>query len=254
MMLRLASQMLAEVFSFFTTFTKISIIMYPSVKTSRNDINDMNSTTRNILAMAGLTLICYSNSSLANERDSSLNNFSIVNPEVRNRITVTEQHIILEHPNYQISFSAAGVIIDPTRGPQWRWQTHTVSLGQPAQHTIQPHRSADNQIDFWRGAVTERYIIRRDSIDQQFVIPTKPTQLDREFVIQANIDSSGQGRFAENGYAWRDALGEVQIAALTARGADGRELNIRMQLSEAGTTIKLDTDQLAEAKFPVIID
>ncbi len=168
-----------------------------------------------------------------------------------NRFEAGRQAITVTNPRHRAVFDRAGVHFTPARGPAWHWQLARPDGAWRAQ--VAPTRSAADTVDFARGGLIERYLIKADTIEQRFVLE-RPWPQGRDLVITGAIESKGKMESTARGWVWRDASGVVTLGQVTVFDATGRVLPARMQVTDTYSTIQVAAADLAGAAYPVTID
>jgi len=166
----------------------------------------------------------------------------------------------LRHPRYTVTFTPHGLQFTPWHGgPEWAWQLAAVSandvpLSEVTVGTVRPVNEQPLTVDYLRGALVERYLAQKGSIEQQFLVP-RPLPLGRaDLVIAGMIRSAGTFEATEGGWRWRTPEGAVCLGRVRAYDAAGRDLPATMEVSATATRIVVDGDALARAAYPVTID
>ncbi len=153
-----------------------------------------------------------------------------------NRIETGKEAITVTNRRHRALFDRRGVQFTPHRGPDWNWRlTHINNARQAA---VAPTRSAPDAVDFARGGLIERYLIKAATIEQRFVLE-RPWPLDRDLVITGAINSKGKMEPTAQGWVWRDASGVVTLGQVTVFDATGKVLPARMQVTDTHSTIQV---------------
>ena len=108
-------------------------------------------------------------------------------------------------------------------------------------------------MDYARGALIERYLIKANTIEQRFVLE-RPWPQGRDLVITGAIKSNGKMAATKHGWIWRDDSGVVTLSEVTVFDATGKVLPARMQVTDTRSTIQVAASDLANAVYPVTID
>ena len=174
-----------------------------------------------------------------------------------NEIRSSALGVTLSHPQYDAVWTAGGLAVAAKKGPSWRWELASVRLGSDnldVNRAAKP-RVASNleHVDYARGAVIERYVVRRDSVEQQFVLPGRLAAAG-DLLIEGNIASSGSFAITERGWVWSDSRGVISLGKLTVFDANGTTLPSRMIVSADRVRFIVDGGALATAAYPVTLD
>jgi hypothetical protein len=81
----------------------------------------------------------------------------------------TPPNIQLKHENFEVSYSETGVLFNPAGNPiDWNWQLNRISgLNEMSGNKVVPV-AIGNDVRYSRGNITEQYLFRGNSIEQQF--------------------------------------------------------------------------------------
>jgi hypothetical protein len=168
-----------------------------------------------------------------------------------NTIEVDRQSVTVTNPGHRAVFDHAGVQFTPRRGPAWHWRLTGIN-GQ-AQAPVSPTRSRADAVDFTRDGLTERYLIKANTIEQRFVLE-RPWSKGRDLVITGAIMSQGRMESTGHGWVWRDASGVVTLGQVTVFDAAGKVLPARMRVTDTHSMIQVAAADLDGAVYPVTID
>lgn len=177
-----------------------------------------------------------------------------------NRISKTERGYQLEHPLHTASFDTAGFLFTPKRGGEnWRWElTHAGTAGGVKLSCLSNKVELSNKkkgvVQYNRGCLTEQYVARKDTVEQQFVIPQALPLLGHDLVIRGSVSSTGNFEQTEKGWAWRSKGGVVSLGDVYVYDAQGNQLPAKMLVASDKTEILVDGAALATATYPVVID
>jgi len=177
-----------------------------------------------------------------------------------NNLTPMANGFQLEHPRHLVQFTETGVQFTPRRGgPEWRWQLQRVGSAsivlqnlEPA--SLQPVHESQAVIRYSRGEIEEQYLLRKSSIEQQFVIPRPLELAGEDLVITGKVESAGEFEKTKNGWQWRTEQGGVTLGEVAVFDANGAALPATMQVTATETRIEVDGASLAAADYPVTID
>jgi hypothetical protein len=177
-----------------------------------------------------------------------------------NRISSSPKVITVENNRHNAKFSEDGFNFIPQRGPNWAWSLDYVgpadqSSVDQAIVSVNPIRLQPDVIDYPRAGFTERYVIKRQSIEQRFVIPQSLALQGADLLVSGTIDTKGKLETqGASGWLWRDEKGVVTLGQVTVFDAKGRKLPAEMQVAQNSTLIRVDGKALDEAVYPVVID
>ena len=152
-----------------------------------------------------------------------------------------------------MDFTATGIHVQPRRGgPSWQWQL--TQLGPEPLAPVTPQHNSPTRIEYPRPGVIERYILKAQSVEQQFLIPEPLPLGDAPLIIRGRITSAGTFQAIPEGWEWRDETGRVWLGPVRVVDARGQELAASMTVRATETTITLASGVLAEAAYPLLID
>lgn len=175
-----------------------------------------------------------------------------------NRIRVTDSNVSLRHPLYDVIWTPERVHFAPRRGPSWSWSLERVNLGASRLEVakgVVPVVDRDRaQIDYHRGALTERYLYRKNTVEQQFVIPQRLSGAAHDLVIEGAVRSNGSFAATNRGWVWSDRNGVVSLGKLTVYDRRGERLPSHMDVRQDQVRLMVDGVALARAAYPVTID
>ncbi|MCB0322790.1 MAG: hypothetical protein KDD69_04420 [Bdellovibrionales bacterium] len=176
---------------------------------------------------------------------------------VLNRFSIEESQILLDHPSHRARFSIDGFEYRPKNTDLfWKWKLTEVH-GQGTHHSavgdVRPMSCEEQSVCFFRDGLTERYVVKRKTIEQQFLVRTAlPPGQDLE--ITGVVTSNGEFARSEHGLSWRRQGRSVQLGTLTVYDADGKLVPARFDVSSNRTSIRIAAEDLATARFPLLID
>ena len=177
-----------------------------------------------------------------------------------NSLNETSEGYRLDHLDYVATFNGQGLSFHPRRGgPGWSWKLKSVeSRNEPLQRVtlgeISPLEQTTGVIGYDRGALIERYILRSDNIEQQFIIPESLDLAGSALLIKGQVDSPGELVATEKGWLWHTSDGVVSLGTVHVFDARGRTLPATMTATAQGTNIVVDGTGLETATYPVTID
>jgi hypothetical protein len=165
-----------------------------------------------------------------------------------NTICTTKEGVELTHPKYSASFHTDGVSFKPLSGaPLWKWSYVT---NEKAKMPVYK----DGRVVYKHDNILEEYIIKEETIEQQFVITEPIHELEGVLRIEGAIESNGGVVKTTSGWSWKNSAGEVTLSDVYVYDANNRAIAASMSVTETGSIIEIERDQLAEATYPVTID
>ena len=172
-----------------------------------------------------------------------------------NRLSVTAGGYQLSHPLHSAQFTASGVQFSPRGSEQvWSWSAEAIGSYAPGVATPAGAKLNEPAIDYHRGDVTERYRLRTDCIEQEFVLH-RPPPADRDFVVTGSIAAEGRFESHPRGWLWRHPGGSVvSLGGVSVFDSEGKKLEARMEVAADRSTITVAAAGLAAASYPVTID
>jgi hypothetical protein len=163
---------------------------------------------------------------------------------VLNELRPTDAGVELSHPGHRVEFDAVGLRLTPRRGgPVWRWSLEGAA-------PVRPEVDGATVV-YRRGPLLERYVPRRDSVEQQFVLERRP---GGTLVIDGSVKSAGRFERSDGGWRWRTNAGAVTLGGVTVLDARGARLPARMEVRRDRTRITVGREALARATYPVVVD
>ena len=177
-----------------------------------------------------------------------------------NRVEQRDGELRLHHPHHRVDFVAEGVRFRPVGAEyHWHWQLSHVGAGDDALSgvtldPVSPILSSRFQVDYPRGALTERYVFREQGVEQQFLIPEALPLDGADLIIGGRVDSAGQLRRHGDGWVWGQGPSQVSLGDVTVLDASGRRLPATMSVVADATRIRVDGTALANAEYPVLVD
>lgn len=123
---------------------------------------------------------------------------------VFNHIDRQQDAIVIENRQHRARFDKNGVHFEPINGPSWHWQG--VAESRVKGSRAAPAMTNDNTVDYIRGDITERYLLKAYSIEQRFILQHPPDG-GEDLVIEGRIESEGTFEIRDNGWFWFDKLG-----------------------------------------------
>jgi len=168
-------------------------------------------------------------------------------------------------PGYKISFHDGATFVpmlgrDYPHNQPWSWSTTSARVGDrelvrsAAQLSYEGHRA-----EYALGGIVEAYDLRRDGVEQTFVIDAHPGGGTGDLVIRGVVRSmlrSAPVEAVHGGLSFVDAAGRecVTYGAATAVDAAGARMPMTTSFVGGELTLRLDGDWLANAAFPVVVD
>ncbi|HNJ44403.1 MAG TPA: hypothetical protein PKZ53_28235, partial [Acidobacteriota bacterium] len=177
-----------------------------------------------------------------------------------NHLEATDTGWMLKNPQHWAEFTAEGITFRPRHGgPEWKWKLSAVGTTQVKTplvrlQEVMPVNESAEDVAFHRLGMTERYLAKARTLEQQFVL-LQPLDLGREdLVIAGQIDCAGDFSREEKQWVWKTGNGAVTLGDVLVYDADGKELEAHMEVSSNGTKIVVANSGLAAATYPVTID
>lgn len=169
-----------------------------------------------------------------------------------NDLTQSGSEVRLHNPRHDVVFGEGGVLFTPWRAQEdWHWSLGGVRKGEAlveVDASTAPVRNS-NLVRYERGAITEQYVIKSKSVEQQFVLHA-PIAVEGDLVVSGNVVSSGEFSASDSAWNW----GDVKLGDVTVYDAAGAQLSASMTVTATGTTIRVSGTELATATYPVLID
>ncbi len=172
----------------------------------------------------------------------------------------------LRHPKHAAFFSREeGIRFSPRfSNLTWNWKLRhfggeTRNLLADAGAEPRPEKKHSNA-DFDHGAFIERYLPKKDTVEQRFILKEQPAIAEGEnLVIRGQVTSGGafdDARADDFGWVWRESHsgGVVSLGQVTVFDAAGEILPATMLASADTTQITVDGAALAGARYPVTVD
>ena len=165
----------------------------------------------------------------------------------------------LRHPRHTAAFTPQGVHFTPRRGGlEWAWRLTFVGVGDVpladvATSPMQPTHVGQGAV-YSRGGLVEQYLARKNTIEQQFLIPQPLLLNGADLVIAGAVQSAGTFEETVDGWRWRVGDGAVHLGNVRVYDAAGRDLPATMAVTAEATRIVVDGAALASAAYPVTID
>jgi hypothetical protein len=168
--------------------------------------------------------------------------------------------------NWKASFSAAGAQFVPYFGAQ-------APANHPVRFTLDAARVGDKAlrvdahaapaktsgmtlhepaIDFDRGAITERWLLGRESAEQTFVV-FEPHAFG-ELVLHVAVETDLEPVIVGGTLAFANELGRVQYGAATAIDASGQAFELVTTWVDGAIELRLAASSVAKARFPLVVD
>lgn len=176
-----------------------------------------------------------------------------------NRVQKTSSGYRVMNRKHSAEFSEAGISFQARQGgPSWSWSLQCMGPASTVQHNSSadqtvPVLSARSEISYPHKQITEKYILKKTSIEQQFIIPKK-IALQQDLVIRGVVTSDGTFEEGPDGWLWRGQGGVVSLGKVTVFDATGQILPACMNTSATSTEIIVDGLALSQAAYPVTID
>jgi len=166
--------------------------------------------------------------------------------------------LLVKNQSLKASFGRSELKVTSKGGVEWSWQLKEISgLGEPVHFSnvsyAAPTKKERLLVSYDRGILDEEYHLKADSIEQRFILKSKPS-IVRDVVISGEIRSSGAHSATNNGGVWSANGKNVSYTKLYVYDAAGKQVPARMELANNKSSIVIDGDALAKASFPVVVD
>ena len=109
-----------------------------------------------------------------------------------------------------------------------------------------------NRVTIDRGVVDEVYELSLDSVEQLFVVESKPAVGDLRLVVSTVSELARAER--EDGFTFSNELGGVHYGRAFLRDARGAKTPVETRLVEGGVEIVVPAAELERANYPLVID
>ncbi|MCK6617497.1 MAG: hypothetical protein L6Q51_07610 [Cyclobacteriaceae bacterium] len=163
-----------------------------------------------------------------------------------NTIQSTPDGFLLRNPQYEVAFGSGGIQVESiTKGISWSWS------GVQAR-SVKPEFDG-TKVFYDRGNVTEQYIIKENTVEQQFLIH-QPQRDEQSIVIDGKIVSNGNFVKSESGSNWRNEGGQISVSDVKVFDAKGKSIPAVSDVSSGTTHIELTNEVLRNATYPILID
>ncbi len=172
---------------------------------------------------------------------------------VLNHLKEVPEGIRVENRRHQALFTSEGITFTPRKGPILVWKLNSIG-DQLKASPVKPLRASINQVNYHRGEIIERYVIKSKTIEQQFIIEAPPRELGQDFWITGRVETNGKLETSDRGWLWRDQNGVVSLGRVTVIDAKGNLLPASMEVEDDQTRIRVAGLALAHANYPVTID
>lgn len=176
----------------------------------------------------------------------------------------------IQHPRHTAVLTPDGLDFVPRQGGlQWHWRLVSIGWqGEPAREQtlkdgceafetesgVLPVMSERGTVRYDRGGLIEQYVVRPNSLEQQFIIPEPMGTAGKALVIEGEVSSGGQFEEGTGGWLWRTPDGVVSLGNVSVYDASGKKLPARMTVTDCRTLIEVDGAALLTAQYPVTID
>jgi hypothetical protein len=161
---------------------------------------------------------------------------------------------------YKAQFSSSGAAYIPNLGPTAP-QDYPVTLhldsvdvgGVPIAlaSSVSAARVGD-EVRYERGGLIERYSLRPDSIEQEFVLSSLPASGD--LVLHLSVETELGASSTADGLRFASELGHVDYSRAVAIDAGGRRCDAETRLDGGSIAIRVSAEFLDEAALPLVID
>ena len=164
-----------------------------------------------------------------------------------NRIEERPEGILVDGRYHRALLTEEGFTFTPRRGPSWRWKPIAVE-------SVRPVRNGPLGIEYRRGDVTERYLVKSRGVEQQFVMERPVLSKGADWVVTGRIETEGELEETGRGWIWRDKEGIVSLGRVKVFDAKGDSIPAWMTVKGKETEIRVSGEALAMAAYPVTID
>ncbi len=177
-----------------------------------------------------------------------------------NDLRVTPTGVRLSHAGREITFAAEELIVQPRRGPEWRWRlVHAGRDGGAALNGLgsicsTPRLASAGLVVYDRGPMIEQYVVKSTGVEQQFVIPRRLELGGEDLLIDGAVMCTAEFSRTGRGWSWSDPAGTVTLGTVSVFDAHGTSIPATMAVDGATTRIRVDGEALDRASFPVIVD
>ncbi|MFO1050916.1 MAG: hypothetical protein U1F36_01720 [Planctomycetota bacterium] len=171
----------------------------------------------------------------------------------------TDGRIFVGAEDYKAGFDRRGATFVPFLGSQaphdWPVTLHakrvTVGGKELACTEADPVRR-EGAVDFPRGGLVERYLLRGDGLEQTFGFETLPQR--GEIVVSVGVETQMEVEPAGDGHRFRCADGSFEYGAATAIDAVGNAVAARTRWTGEAMEITVPETFVAQAVLPLWID
>ncbi len=164
---------------------------------------------------------------------------------------------------YKAGFAAEGTTYIPYFGSRAetnhpvRFVLTSARVGDeqiPTADGANPSRG-DDDVQFARGALVERWRWSADAVEQEFVFDELPRTGDLVIDVAVDTDLAPDARPTDTGaLRFGNALGHVEYGAPLAIDADGHRYPMSSTWRNGSIELRLDRAALASATFPLVVD
>lgn len=176
------------------------------------------------------------------------------------QLSATEGGVRLTQPEHEVAFDSDGVLVQPERGPEWRWRLE--HFGSEARSILatdalagrSPEIERADRLTFDRGSVQEQYLVHPNGMEQRFVIPAELELGGADLVIAGSVACEGQLSETADGWKWSDGKGAVTLGRVFVFDATGDPIAAEMMVEPDRTLIRVDGAELETAAYPVTVD
>ncbi len=166
----------------------------------------------------------------------------------------TNSQIQLKHTNFIVSYSETGVSFHPAgQAISWKWQLKNISGVENSNAAEIIPVATNNNVFYQRGNITEQYLWRRNSVEQQFVVRSG-NGLVNDLIIEGAVSSTGQLKKVDGGWVWSSGDAKVFLGDVYVYDASGKQIPASMEVTGNSTKIRVAGSDLKNATYPVTID
>ena len=149
-----------------------------------------------------------------------------------NKIKVIGDEVVLSNPKHKVVFSSSGVkFIPKNKAPEWHWQLIHANFIDGLQ-TSSPTVNKMENVIYNYDAIIEKYILKTNTIEQQFILGKMPETDSEKIIITGSIYCDGIFSESVNGWEWENDNGKVFLGKLTVFDANNRIIPSEMFVSK----------------------
>lgn len=155
--------------------------------------------------------------------------------------------IKLNHAAYLAKFVDEGIKVIPRSGaPMWSWQNSAALPVKPIYR--------NDTVFYDHGNWTELYLIKDNTIEQQFIIMSPIASEDSVIKFSGKISSRGNFVEVKEGWHWYNNRGSVTLGKVFAFDACRKIIPASMRVNGSESTIEISKSDLEEIAYPITVD